>query len=166
MLKYVESPMEHVPNVTPSLFLAGGISGCPDWQRHMVALLAGQDVALFNPRRADFPIHDPSAAPAQIEWEHRYLRMADAVLFWFPGETLCPIVLYELGAWSMTAKPIFVGVHPLYVRQQDVEIQTRLVRPDVTVVRSLGELAEQIKGWLAGTPAVLPRPIISMPKRG
>jgi hypothetical protein len=87
----------------------------------------------------------------QITWEHDYLRMADAILFWFPCETICPIVLYELAAWSMTDKPIFVGVHPDYQRRQDVEIQTGLARPEVEIVYSLEDLVGQVASWL-GTP--------------
>jgi len=142
---YVESPSTHDGNET-SVFLAGGITGCPDWQADMVEFLSDTDLVLFNPRRANFPIHDPSAAQFQIEWEHDHLRKADVILFWFPRETLCPIVLYELGAWSMTTKTIFVGVHPEYKRRQDVEIQTRLARPDVGgVYYSVQDIARQIK---------------------
>jgi hypothetical protein len=133
---------------TTPVFLAGGITCCPDWQQEMVRLLEDADLILLNPRRADFPIHDPDAAEEQIEWEHDHLRLADAVLFWFPCETLCPIVLYELGAWSMTGKPLFVGVHPDYARRRDVEIQTGLARPDVEVVHSLSELAAKVVDWV------------------
>lgn len=128
-----------------SVFLAGGITDCPDWQKEVMQSLYPVDVVLFNPRRANFPIHDPGASEFQIKWEHEYLRQASAILFWFPCETLCPIVLYELGAWSMTDKKIFVGVHPDYKRKQDVEIQTRLVRQDVKVVYSLRDLSEQVQ---------------------
>jgi len=69
------------------------------------------------------------------------------IQFWFPQETLCPIVLYELGAWSKTNKPIFVGVHPEYKRRQDVEIQTKLARPEVKIVFSLENLAKQIRDF-------------------
>ena len=103
---------------------------------------------LFNPRRENFPIGDPLAAPEQIKWEYDYLRMADAILFWFPCETICPIVLYELGAWSRSDKPLFVGVHPDYRRRADVEIQTGLARPDVDIVYSLDALAAQVIEWL------------------
>lgn len=131
-----------------SIFLAGGITNCPDWQQEMVQLLDDTDLILFNPRRKDFPIGDPNAALEQIKWEHDHLRTVNMILFWFPCETLCPIVLYELGAWSMTNKQIFVGVHPDYARRQDVEIQTSLARPNVTVVYSLEELVGQIKSLL------------------
>ncbi len=130
------------------LFLAGGITNCPDWQQEMRGLLEETDLILLNPRRANFPIGDPTAASIQIAWEHHALRAADAILFWFPKETLCPIVLYELGAWSMTEKPIFVACEPGYSRIQDVKIQTRLVRNDVDVVKSLDNLACQIRGWM------------------
>jgi len=130
-----------------AIFLAGGITGCPDWQQEMRSLLESSELILLNPRRANFPIGDPNAALEQIEWEHDHLRMADAVLFWFPCETICPIVLYELGAWSMTGKPIFVGVHPNYKRRQDVEIQTRLARPEVEIIYSLEALAGQVGAY-------------------
>jgi hypothetical protein len=130
-----------------SLFLAGGITGCPDWQQEMIRALAHTRLVLFNPRRANFPMGDPGAAQEQIAWEHTLLRRATAISFWFPCETLNPITLYELGAWSMTNKPLFVGVHPDYQRKQDVIIQTKLARPDVAVVESFEELARHIYDW-------------------
>lgn len=151
-MRYIEAPeLDTFTTLEPTLFLAGGITGCPDWQQEVVTLLADTPLVLFNPRRENFPMHDPSAANAQITWEHAYLRRAEAILFWFPSETLCPITLYELGAWSMTTKPLFVGVHPDYQRRHDVEIQTRLVRPDVGIVYSLPDLACAVKqsSWLS-----------------
>ncbi len=127
------------------MFLAGGITGCPDWQQVMLDLLADMPLVVFNPRRANFPLHDPNAAEAQIKWEHGYLRKASAILFWFPCETLCPITLYELGAWTVLPKPIFIGAHPDYQRKQDIEIQTALVRPEVRLALSLEALAQQIR---------------------
>jgi hypothetical protein len=145
-MQYIESP--HTYDVKPgekSLFLAGGISGCSDWQQEMVSLLRDTDLILLNPRRKSFPIDDPDAAFKQIKWEYEHLRKVDAISFWFAPETICPIVLYELGAWSMTDKPIYVGVHPKYQRKQDVEVQTKLVRPDIEIVYSLSSLATTIR---------------------
>ncbi len=153
-MEYVEALAEYEPGGLPTVFLGGGITGCPDWQREVVGLLADLPVVLLNPRRALFPIGDPTAAPQQIEWEFRHLRKADAILFWFPEEALCPISLYELGAWSVYRdargpRPLFVGVHPGYPRRQDIEIQTRLVRPDIPVVHRLADLADCVRCWLA-----------------
>ncbi|HZR38821.1 MAG TPA: nucleoside 2-deoxyribosyltransferase domain-containing protein [Ktedonobacteraceae bacterium] len=130
-----------------SLFLAGGITDCPDWQKEMIEKLKDSPLVLLNPRRTSFPIEERSTAREQIEWEHIHLRKATAISFWFPCETLNPIVLYELGAWSMTEKKLFVGVHPDYQRMQDVQIQTALARPDVQVVMSIEELAQQVVSW-------------------
>jgi len=149
-MRYIESPETFVGKpeksgfVVESLFLAGGITGCENWQLKMKEYLSNVPIVLFNPRQKDFPIDDPNAAQAQIAWEHEYLKKASMILFWFPPETLCPIVLYELGAWSMTDKKIFVGVHPEYKRKQDVEIQTKLARPEIEIVYDLGELSEQV----------------------
>ena len=136
------------------VFLAGGITGCPDWQSDMIELLRSAPVTLFNPRRKDFDIKVPDAAQIQIQWEFDFLRKAQGILFWFPEETLCPIVLFELGAWSASDKPIFVGCHPGYKRLNDVVMQMRLARPDVKVVSSISDLADQVKKWAGVAPAV------------
>jgi hypothetical protein len=145
-MKYIQCPQTLGSQpLEPSLFLAGGISNCPDWQSILAAQLETTDWTLINPRRLDFDATNPSLAEEQIRWEHKHLRLASAIAFWFPSETLCPITLYELGAWSMTQKPLFIGTHPSYARRLDVIVQTRLVRPDVIVVDSLEALAAQIR---------------------
>lgn len=144
-LRYVEAPTEW--DGRNGVFLAGGITGCPDWQAELRGLVNPElPRTLLNPRRADFPIGDPNASETQVEWEWRHLRRATTILFWFPAENAagCPIALYELGAWSMTDKRIAVGVEPGYVREADVRIQTRLARPEVPVVSTLQELAEWV----------------------
>ena len=131
----------------PSLFLAGGISHCADWQSEMTALLADTRLTLINPRRARFDIRDPTVAAAQIRWEYRYLRDASAVLFLFPPETLCPITLFELGEALERDVPVFVGWNPAYTRRSDVRIQTALACPALHVANSLPEPAAQIMAW-------------------
>lgn len=149
-MRYVEAPVAWDGLDGQGLFMAGGITGCPDWQQQLRRLLFGvQGFVLLNPRQANFPIDDPHAAPAQIRWEFDHFRMASAALFWFPKETLCPIVLYELGGWTVRLSTMWIGVHPQYQRRQDVEIQTRLARPSVKIACSLSELADQIKRAVA-----------------
>lgn len=143
-MRYIECPDTYQGNGR-TLFLAGGITGCADWQSEIATLLNDTAWVLLNPRRKNFPQHDPAAAERQIRWEHDHLRAASAILFWFPSETLCPITLYELGVCSMMDKPLFIGLHPDYARRIDVEIQTRLVRPEVKIVYSLSVLAAQAK---------------------
>jgi len=142
-MRYLEAP-EEFNRDGKGLFLAGGITGCPNWQQAIAEQLHGSDWTLLNPRRTNFPIGDRDAAAQQIEWEYKHLRLAAAILFWFPSESLCPISLYELGTWSMTDKPLFVGVHSNYPRRQDIEVQTALVRPEIEIVYSLSELANQV----------------------
>ena len=147
MSRYIEAIEDCViDDGNKSIFLAGGITGCPDWQTEMAERLSDAPLTILNPRRKNFPIDDPTAAFTQISWEYNALRVADMILFWFCKATLCPIVLYELGAWSMTQKPIFVGVEPGYQRTQDVRIQTGLARTEVPIVNNLEDLELLIKG--------------------
>lgn len=142
---HVEAPQPYTGD-TISLFLAGGITGCPDWQAEVLARLNDLPFVILNPRRAQFP-QEEAAMRAQILWEYTYLRKASAISFWFPQETLCPITLYEFGAWSMTDKKLFAGAHPHYQRIQDLRIQTSLTRPDVVLVESLDALVRDIRTW-------------------
>ncbi len=144
---YVEALDKPVDPNAWCLFLAGGITDCPDWQAELVDMLKDTGLTLLNPRRKNFPIHDHLAAHEQITWEHEMLKRANAISFWFPKETLCPIVLYELGAWSVQPKQIFVGAEKGYKRLQDVRIQTSLARPSVHITESLDLLQAQIKDW-------------------
>jgi hypothetical protein len=130
-----------------SVFLAGGITGCPDWQKEVRYLLSASGLIIFNPRRASF---DVNATPSheQIKWEYEKLNAADCILFWFPaGASLCPIALYELGTWTqhvtMTGKrkPIFIGIEPGYKREEDIRVQTELTRPGVPIVSTLYDLS-------------------------
>lgn len=160
MMKYVEAP-DTGENLPPgfSVFLAGGISGCPDWQKDFVDKLknmgakyfAGRELIVYNPRQAHFPMGDKEAGLRQIKWEAHYLAKASCIIFWFPMETVCPIVLFELGSWSMTGKTIFVGCHPDYSRRFDVETQLAIRRPDVKVVYDLKCLADQLSAHMEGS---------------
>jgi hypothetical protein len=132
-MQYVEA-IARVPLRYPSVFLAGGITGCPPWQSEAVAVLAHLDVTVLNPRRADFPMGDPQAGREQILWEFEALRMADMVAFWFPEETLCPITLFEYGKHLVGAKPLIVGIHPRYARRVDLLEQTALERNQLIAV--------------------------------
>jgi hypothetical protein len=136
----------------PKLFLAGGITGCPDWQADVCGMLRRVSVPLdiINPRRAAWSM-EPGNEEAQIAWEHRHLLRADAILFWFPCETLCPIALLELGAWLCRPKELFIACHPEYARRRDVVIQARLERGPVPVVGdTLEYMAGQAAGWARG----------------
>ena len=61
---YVEALTEYPPKPGErSLFLAGGVTACPDWQAWMVQRLSASGLVLLNPRRAHFPIQRSAAAP-------------------------------------------------------------------------------------------------------
>lgn len=145
-MKYIECPEIYEGNER-SLFLAGGISNCPNWQEDLVRRLNNTDLVLLNPRRKKFDLKKDNLEEEQIGWEYDHLKIASAVSFWFPKETPCPITLYELGKQSANKKPIFIGIHPEYSRINDVKIQTSLERPEVKIVYSLEDLAQQIRDW-------------------
>lgn len=155
-MKVVEAPL-HVHTYSPDIkvFLAGGITGCPDWQKEFVGIMERElpkelsdKTILMNPRRENFPIEDPNAAKEQIEWEYDQLNSSDAIIYWFCKDTLNPIVLYELGFQlgkrmarrALTMPALLIGVEEGYERAQDVEIQTALVDDRISICSTLKEL--------------------------
>lgn len=147
---YVEAPDQYRPDPgdPPSVFLAGGISHCPDWQREAARAL--RDLTVFNPRRAGFDVDDPAASESQIAWEFHHLRAADVTLFWFPAcdpaLTVQPITLYELGAAAATPERLIaVGADPGYPRAADVRLQLGHVRPALTVHDTLAATVAAVR---------------------
>lgn len=140
---YVEAP-NRVEVSKKSIFLAGGITGCPDWQKKLVDKIKDLDIIIYNPRRANFDISDPNASKIQIEWEHEMLKKSDVISFWFCKGEIQPITLYELGAHTKTSKPLIIGMDKGYERRSDVEIQTKLERPGTEFVYSLKDLSDRI----------------------
>ncbi len=138
---YIEAPAP-IPARGRCVFLAGGITGCPDWQAEAAAALGDLDVILLNPRRRATPQRRDAAE--QIGWEYHGLRRADLVLFWFPAsQSVQPISLYELGAHAAGGKRIVVGADPGYLRRADVVLQLSHARPGVVVHGTLADaLAE------------------------
>lgn len=137
------------------IFLAGGISGCPDWQKEFIARFKDMDddFILLNPRRATFDITNPKESEFQIGWEYRHLHdiQPAAIVFWFPYNTLCPITLYELGMQAANRRPwrpyVFVGCHPAYPRAFDVKLQLQLAGFEGTVRDNFTDLVKDVKEW-------------------
>jgi len=132
-MKYTEAPTPLKNLERPLVFLAGGITNCEDWQKRVVEGLKKEGIekgTILNPRRAEFPIHDPSAAREQILWEQEALWLANIISIWFAGgPSVQPIVMFELGChlgrFCIGGGPdrLLVGVDPGYRRKQDVYIQ-------------------------------------------
>lgn len=139
MIDVLTAPKYKLFDKRPSLFLAGGITGCDDWQNEAIGLIEDEfprnggnweinakDIVVYNPRREDWDVNDPNASDEQIEWEFHHLNTATHILFWFPSESLCPITLYELGAYTKHGSWPTVGTMPSYPRRFDVVKQTEL----------------------------------------
>jgi hypothetical protein len=141
---YIEAPEIRETEALPSVFLAGGISGCGNWQAQIAESLKDLDIIVYNPRRKKFSLENKNVNKEQIMWEYDHLRKATLISFWFCKETVCPITLFELGNFLMTKKPMVIGIDPEYSRKEDVDIQTRLARPEVPIVYSLKELSKTI----------------------
>ena len=119
-----------------SVFLAGGITGCPDWQKEVIQELESEDISVYNPRQENFDVADKSASYKQIVWEYERLEKMDIFSIYFSGsDSLQPICMYELGRnivrmqnrfpndWQ---KRIVISVEDGYKRAQDVIVQVEL----------------------------------------
>lgn len=151
MIDIIQAPKKSNTYTTNKLFLAGGISNCPDWQKEFCKKLNqyNGDLIVYNPRRVGDLAKNGSDAEYQIKWEHQYLAYATHMIFWFPEESVCPITLFELGKYCElfknedAANQIIVGIHPNYSRKFDLEIQLPLISDEIKIVYSLDDLFDE-----------------------
>ena len=162
-LNVVTAPEEikDIPRDAIKIFLAGGISGCHDWQSKCLSAMDewcySNDIFVFNPRRESFDLANASESARQIEWEFKYLEEMDIFSMYFAkSETsVGPICLYELGRYicrmqmrfpSTWMLHIVVSIENGYLRGNDVHIQTRLAAPQLFVIDDMSpeEHAERI----------------------
>jgi hypothetical protein len=136
-----------------AIFLAGGISNCPDWQSEVAERIAKEtDAVVYNPRRLNFDMTAyEDVSRQQIIWEWHALRVAAFNLFWFPEETLCPITLLEYGSAMERVRVggLMCGTHPNYARRFDIIEQTKL-KDHVPVFDNLDTMVEQTIIMLRG----------------
>jgi Nucleoside 2-deoxyribosyltransferase like len=130
---YIQSPDNlDLAKLNTQIFLAGGISNCPNWQDIVVTLVNTDRYDLINPRRKGHFETWGDIAAEQIAWEHDALNRCTAVLFWFPKDTLCPITLFEIGkqlayvGQEVVDRRLIIGWDPEYARAFDLEQQIKL----------------------------------------
>ena len=149
------------PEKVTKIFLAGGITGCRNWQdrclRYVDENLYEENIWVYNPRREHFDVNNPLSATEQIAWEFKHLEEMDIFSMYFcASETsVGPICLYELGRYlcrmqmrfpDSWIKRIAISVESEYSRRSDVLTQLNLAAPNLYVpfVSCPEEHAEQI----------------------
>jgi len=151
MLKILEAPSKVKSLNKIKLFLAGGISNCPNWQNEIIEMIKNEkypqtksmfeDLSVFNPRRKKMP---DGKLKEQILWEYDKLKSSNIIVFWFSKGSLNPITLFEYGKYLPTSTRLVVGIDPEYIRKEDVEIQTRMIRISQRINNSIEELYKDI----------------------
>lgn len=142
MAQIITAPSIETP-VHKTVFLAGGITGCKDWQSEVIKELICDDITIFNPRQEHFDITDTSAADKQIAWEYKRLEQMDVFSMYFcASDSDQPICMYELGrnivhmqnrfpsSWE---NRIIISVEDGYKRKKDVIVQVGLCAPKLLV---------------------------------
>lgn len=155
----VITPLDADPIINKTdiaVFLAGGITNCPDWQNDLIAHIqthfgGHEDLIVYNPRRPTYEDNE-QVARQQIAWERYHLWKSQIILFWFPCETLCPITLFEYGYWLATLTQsghprLVVGCHPNYKRKLDLEVQTQLTGRGIRVANWDGLMIDLLEQY-------------------
>lgn len=145
MIEIVQAPNE-AKTKGIKLFLAGGISQCPHWQKKLCDRLRNEsrleeyNIIIFNPRCNEVPDEE-----FQTKWEHNRLKESDIISFWFSIGSLNPITLFEYGSYFKSRrKKIIVGCHPEYLRKNAVKIQTGLDAPKLHVIEDFEDFYNEI----------------------
>lgn len=147
-------------------FLAGGITGCHDWQKEVLEHIKELDdivtldrLTLFNPRRPFFNVLDKNASKEQIRWEFDAINRSNIFSMYFAAsESVQPISLYELGRVAGRYAEHFISIPPEYLiitiengykRAFDVIEQIELLtgRSDLVEVVDYPDLAVKKHAW-------------------
>lgn len=137
----IKTPISSNQELIPDIFLAGGVTYSPNWQKEALEMLVDTDLVVANPRRDEIISAIGETARQQIVWEFENLKSAKVVLFWFPNaETI--ITFLELGKELARKSNIVVGVDPDYSRRFDIETQVYLESPDAVIYSTLGETVQ------------------------
>jgi hypothetical protein len=142
MAQLIIAPSIEKPIFT-SVFLAGGITNCKEWQKEVIEELEFDEITIYNPRQEHFDITDKNVSFNQIVWEFERLEQMDIFSMYFCNDNSDqPICMYELGRnvvrmqnrfpndWE---KRIVISVEDGYKRKQDVIIQMELCASKIFV---------------------------------
>lgn len=142
MIQIITAPSVVLP-AYPTVFLAGGITNCKEWQDEVIDQLKNEDISVFNPRQKHFDITDKDASYKQILWEFERLEKMDIFSMYFCNDNSDqPICMYELGRnivkmqmrfpndWE---ERIIISVEDGYRRRTDEMIQVGLCAPNLFV---------------------------------
>ena len=145
-MRVIEAPCYYEPfDKDVSVFLAGGITNCRDWQWEAIKKIEDNhsydSLVILNPRRDNFPMNNKLAGYQQILWEFEMIEKCDIFSMYFvSSDSDQPICMYELGRNISEIKNeymgtwghrIIVSVEKGYKREQDVLIQTRLATNNI-----------------------------------
>ncbi len=124
-----------------SVFLAGGITNCNNWQLEVSNYLKVlNNITIINPRNNNFNILDNLN---QIKWEFNQLEKMDIFSMYFCNSVSNqPICLYELGRNILKMQirfpndwweRIVISIENGYQRELDVVEQLKLCAPKLRV---------------------------------
>jgi hypothetical protein len=145
-MEVVVAPAKNSYNWKTSVFLAGGITDCYDWQSDVIDCLKRYDNSLnlivYNPRRANFDINNDSARE-QIEWEYDTINNKSDIfsMYFCSSESDQPICMYELGMrlgklnreYSPFGYRTIISIEDGYKRANDIIVQTKLAVPKLKI---------------------------------
>lgn len=145
-------------NNTLKIFLAGSIEmdKAKPWQEMLCKAIENKypttDISIFNPRRKnwDNTIEQKKSNPKfnyQVNWEAEHLERADVVLFFFQGDTISPISLFELGLTINSGKQwVIVYCEDEYFRKGNIDIY--IERYNAIAVSSFEGLVSKLEPFI------------------
>lgn len=134
MAKEIQAPNDIFPlSKILNLFLAGSIEmgKANMWQKQVVEAFKDYNIHILNPRRDDWDasweqsITNPQFRQ-QVNWELDGLDFSDIVIMYFQPDTLSPITLQELGAYSKSLANRLLVICPKgYWKKGNVDIMCK-----------------------------------------
>jgi hypothetical protein len=133
-----------------SIFLAGGITGCGNWQDEITEMFKHTNLIVCNPRRADYVDNTKPFnfnEEEQVKWERGHINECTGSLFWFPSSSVCPIALFELGTLVAHHEHLFIGADPAYPKRENLFGQLKLFIREPIMYDNIQTMANAVIVW-------------------
>ena len=168
MIRYLEAPnYENIRDDESVVFLAGPITGAPNWQPEVTNLLkqySESNYVIANPRRQETTsgYFNDYEFSEQVDWEIKHLQYADqkgAILFWFPKEEFsvptrdyAQTSRFELGYFVRNNPYIFIGIESGFPGERYIKYMLPKYRDFLPIiVDNLDELCRKTAYFMDAT---------------
>lgn len=144
------------------VFLAGPIQGAPNWQHSVENLFVNEQnskIVFLSPRRLNYENFNYEDYEKQVQWETKYMALADVILFWIPEaiedvkfRSYAQTTRTEFGEYLARGKKIIFGAYKEFPGLRYFESKLKQYYGDnYTIHSSLEDCLKELNDYICSS---------------